>query len=114
MPLRKGMTPTRADEAAPLLLAVCGASAQVLALRTLQLLLEADQAVELVISRGAFEVWRAELGLVLPVNPAEQERVLREQCGTTAGCPASDLCGWVRSRTTSAHLCSRTMSQTCG
>ena len=85
MPLRKGMTPTRADEPAPLLLAVCGASAQVLALRTLQLLLEADQAVELVISRGAFEVWRAELGLVLPVNPAEQEKVLREQCGTTAG-----------------------------
>ena len=41
-----------------------------LALRTLQLLLEADQAVELVISRGAFEVWRAELGLVLPVKAA--------------------------------------------
>ena len=78
------MTPTQADEAAPLLLAVCGASAQVLALRTLQLLLEAGQAVELVISRGAFEVWRAELGLVLPVNPAEQEKVLREQCGTAA------------------------------
>ena len=85
MPLRKGMNPTPADHSAPLLLAVCGASAQVLALRTLQLLLEADQAVELVISRGAFEVWRAELGLVLPVNPADQERVLREQCGTSAG-----------------------------
>ena len=70
---------------APLLLGVCGASAQVLALRALQLLLEAGESVELVISRGAFEVWRAELGLVLPVAPAEQERVLRDHCGTDRG-----------------------------
>ena len=47
------MTTTPANDSAPLLLAVCGASAQVLALRTLQLLLEADQAVELAISMSA-------------------------------------------------------------
>ena len=76
---------TTAEVSPPLLLAVCGASAQVLALRALQLLLEAGESVELVISRGAFEVWRAELGLVLPVAPEEQERVLRERCGTASG-----------------------------
>ena len=46
---------------------------------------KAGESVEMVISRGAFEVWRAELGLVLPVAPDEQERVLREHCGTAAG-----------------------------
>jgi 4-hydroxy-3-polyprenylbenzoate decarboxylase len=74
-----------ADRRYPLVLAVCGASAQVLALRSLQLLLEAGEAVDLIISRGAFEVWRAELGLLLPVAPAEQEKLLRERCGTNAG-----------------------------
>ena len=73
------------EQRLPLVLAVCGASAQVLALRSLQLLLEAGEAVDLIISRGAFEVWRAELGLLLPVAPAEQERLLRERCGTNAG-----------------------------
>lgn len=70
---------------APVLLAVCGASAQVLALRALQWLLEADQSVDLILSRGAFEVWRAELGLHLPVAPDDQARVLRDHCGSTRG-----------------------------
>lgn len=70
---------------APLLLAVCGASAQVLALRALQLLLEGGHCVDLVLSRGAFEVWRAEMGVVLPVAPKEQEQVLRQHCGTSKG-----------------------------
>ncbi len=69
----------------PLLLAVCGASAQVLALRALQLLLEGGHCVDLVLSRGAFEVWRAEMGVVLPVAPKEQEQVLRQHCGTSKG-----------------------------
>ncbi len=73
------------DPDAPLLLAVCGASAQVLALRALQLLLEGGHCVDLVLSRGAFEVWRAEMGVVLPVAPKEQEQVLRQHCGTSKG-----------------------------
>ena len=82
---QSGAEQSTADRRYPLVLAVCGASAQVLALRSLQLLLEAGEAVDLIISRGAFEVWRAELGLLLPVAPAEQEKLLRERCGTTAG-----------------------------
>jgi 4-hydroxy-3-polyprenylbenzoate decarboxylase len=69
----------------PLLLAICGASAQVLGLRALQLLLEANHCVDLVLSRGAFEVWRAEMGVVIPVAPKHQEEVLREHCGTNNG-----------------------------
>ena len=50
----------------PVVLAVSGASAQPLAQRALQLLLEAGEAVELVTSRGAIGVWQAELGLRVP------------------------------------------------
>ena len=85
MMMERMRNPEVAFPEAPLLLAVCGASAQVLALRALQLLLEADNCVDLVLSRGAFEVWRAEMGLVLPVAPKEQEQVLRQHCGTNKG-----------------------------
>ena len=84
------MRSTEPAAGAPVLLAVCGASAQVLALRALQWLLEADQSVDLILSRGAFEVWRAELGIHLPVAPDEQARVLRQHCGSDRGqlrCP---------------------------
>lgn len=79
------MRSTEPAAGAPVLLAVCGASAQVLALRALQWLLEADQSVDLILSRGAFEVWRAELGIHLPVAPDEQARVLRQHCGSDRG-----------------------------
>ena len=69
----------------PVVLAVSGASAQPLAQRALQLLLEDGQAVELITSRGAIGVWQAELGLRVPSEPDAQERFWRERCGTTAG-----------------------------
>jgi 4-hydroxy-3-polyprenylbenzoate decarboxylase len=69
----------------PLVLAVSGASAQPLAQRALQLLLEAGHSVELVASRGAITVWQAELGVRLPSEPEAQERFWRERCGTEAG-----------------------------
>ena len=70
---------------APVVLAVSGASAQPLAQRALQLLLEAGEAVELVASRGAIGVWQAELGLRVPSEPAAQERFWRERTGTSTG-----------------------------
>ncbi|MEX0588494.1 MAG: flavin prenyltransferase UbiX [Cyanobium sp.] len=69
----------------PLVLAVSGASAQPLAQRALQLLLEAGEAVELVTSRGAIGVWQAELGLRVPSEPEAQERFWRERTGTELG-----------------------------
>jgi len=71
--------------AAPVVLAVSGASAQPLAQRALQLLLEADLAVELVTSRGAIGVWQAELGLRVPSEPEAQEAFWRERTGCATG-----------------------------
>ena len=56
----------------PVVLAVSGASGQPLAERALQLLLQADVPVELVVSRGAIQVWQAELGITVPGDPASQ------------------------------------------
>ncbi len=69
----------------PVVLAVSGASAQPLAQRALQLLLEDDHPVELITSRGAIGVWQAELGLRVPSEPDAQERFWRERCATSAG-----------------------------
>jgi 4-hydroxy-3-polyprenylbenzoate decarboxylase len=69
----------------PIVLGVSGASAQPLALRALQLLLEAGETVDLVVSRGAINVWLAELGIKVPVDPQSQQLFWREQTGTEAG-----------------------------
>ncbi|MCP9927578.1 flavin prenyltransferase UbiX [Cyanobium sp. CH-040] len=70
---------------APVVLAISGASAQPLAQRALQLLLEAGEAVELVTSRGAIGVWQAELGVQVPGDPRAQERFWRERTGCSGG-----------------------------
>ena len=69
----------------PIVLGISGASAQPLALRALQLLLEAGETVDLVVSRGAINVWLAELGIKVPVEPQAQQRFWRQQTGTEAG-----------------------------
>ncbi|MGB7564595.1 MAG: flavin prenyltransferase UbiX [Prochlorococcaceae cyanobacterium] len=69
----------------PVVLAVSGASAQPLAQRALQLLLEAGERVELVTSRGAIGVWQAELGLRVPSEPEAQEAFWRQRTGTSSG-----------------------------
>ena len=72
--------PPAADD--PVVLAISGASGQPLAERALQLLLQADLPVELVVSRGAIQVWQAELGVTVPSEPAVQERFWRARCGS--------------------------------
>ena len=62
-----------------------GASAQTLAQRALGLLLEAGRRVEVVTSRGAMEVWRAELGVHLPVDPKAQEAFWRGRTCCSTG-----------------------------
>lgn len=69
----------------PVVLAISGASAQPLAERALQLLLEADQTVELVTSRGAIGVWQAELGLRVPSEPELQAAFWRQRSGCERG-----------------------------
>jgi 4-hydroxy-3-polyprenylbenzoate decarboxylase len=77
--------PTFNPASPPVVLAVSGASAQPLAQRALQLLLEADVAVEMVTSRGAIGVWQAELGLRVPSEPEAQEQFWRERTGCRSG-----------------------------
>ena len=69
----------------PIVLAVSGASAQPLAQRALQLLLEAGESVDLVVSRGAIGVWQAELGVRVPSEPDAQERFWRERTHCSGG-----------------------------
>ena len=69
----------------PVVLAVSGASAQPLAQRALQLLLQAGERVEMVVSRGAIGVWQAELGLRVPSEPEAQEQFWRERTGASSG-----------------------------
>ena len=69
----------------PLVLAISGASALPLAERALQLLLQAGETVELVISRGAIGVWQAEIGLRVPLEPEAQERFWLQRTGCPEG-----------------------------
>ena len=64
----------------PYVLAVTGASAQPLAERTLQLLLKAGRSVHLVLSKGAYAVFKASR-----VSPSRSSRTVRPCSG------ASDL-----------------------
>jgi 4-hydroxy-3-polyprenylbenzoate decarboxylase len=73
------------EQQLPIVLAVSGASAQPLAQRALQLLLQAGERVELVVSRGAIGVWQAELGVRVPVDPEAQEQFWRERTGCSSG-----------------------------
>jgi 4-hydroxy-3-polyprenylbenzoate decarboxylase len=70
---------------APVVLAVSGASGQPLAERALQLLLQSGEQVDLITSRGAIQVWQAELGMKVPGEPRAQESFWRERTGTSRG-----------------------------
>ena len=69
----------------PYVLAVTGASAQPLAERALQRLLERERTVHLVLSRGAHEVFRAEQGLSVPVDPDQQVVFWRDRLQVSKG-----------------------------
>lgn len=69
----------------PYVLAVTGASAQQLAERSLQLLLENNRHVHLILSRGAHEVWNAELGVHVPVDPQDQAMFWRKRLRCSNG-----------------------------
>ena len=73
------------SSADPIVLAISGASAQPLAQRALQLLLEAGETVEVVTSKGAIGVWQAELGIRVPLEPRAQEAFWRDRTGMAGG-----------------------------
>ena len=69
----------------PYVLAVSGASAQPLAERSLQLLLENNRDVHLIFSHGALQVWKAERGIEVPVDPSNQEKFWRDHLQVKKG-----------------------------
>ena len=69
----------------PYVLEVSGASAQPLAERALQLLLQQGRSVHLIMSRGAHEVWLAEQSIQVPVDPELQERFWRSRLNVETG-----------------------------
>ena len=88
----------------PYVLGVTGASATPLATRALQLLLQRGRSVHLVISRGAHEVFRAEQGLTIPVDPLRQIEFWREQLEVTSGASAMSPLATASATTGSAWL----------
>ena len=69
----------------PYVLGVSGASAQPLAERALQLLLQRERSVHLIMSRGAHEVWLAEQSIQVPVDPELQEHFWRSRLNVQTG-----------------------------
>ena len=69
----------------PYVLGVTGASAQPLAERTLQLLLNKGRSVHLVLSKGAYGVFKAEQGLNIPISPKLQKSFWQERLKIKSG-----------------------------
>ena len=69
----------------PYVIGVTGASAQQIAERSLQLLLRNNREVELIVSRGAYKVWKAESGINIPVSPSKQEAFWRDRLKVNTG-----------------------------
>ena len=66
-------------------LAVTGASAQPLAEKSIELLLNNDREINLIISSGAYKVWESEKGIIIPKDLNKQEKFWRERFNTNKG-----------------------------
>ena len=51
-----------------IVIAITGASAMQIAERSIQVLLENDQSVDLILSKGSYEVAKSERGINIPVS----------------------------------------------
>ncbi|MDS3859571.1 flavin prenyltransferase UbiX [Thermosynechococcaceae cyanobacterium BACA0444] len=64
---------------------VSGASGLIYAVRAVKFLLQAGYPVDLVASKGAYQVWRAELGMMMPSQPDQQAEFWRSQTQEAGG-----------------------------
>jgi len=69
----------------PYVVGVTGASAQPLAERTLELLLLKGESVHLILSKGAYKVWQAEMNINVPIDPSKQEVFWRNRLNVLTG-----------------------------
>ena len=68
-----------------IVLAITGASAMQLGERSLQLLLENNKKVDLILSKGAYEVSKSERNINIPVEPIAQAGFWRAKLNVQAG-----------------------------
>ena len=68
-----------------IVIAITGASAMQIAERSIQVLLENDQSVDLILSKGSYEVAKSERGINIPVEPNAQEKFWRKKLDVKSG-----------------------------
>ncbi len=68
-----------------IILGVSGASGLIYAVRALKFLLRANYTIDLVASKASHQVWQAEQGIQMPVDPAKQEMFWRDQADEFGG-----------------------------
>ena len=68
-----------------IVIAITGASAMQLGERTMQLLLENNKNVDLILSKGAYEVAKSERNINIPVEPTTQVDFWRNKLSVQAG-----------------------------
>ncbi len=68
-----------------IVIAVTGASAQVLAERAIDLLLKSNYSINLILSKGAYEVWNSENNTHIPLDPNKQEQFWRKRFKNSQG-----------------------------
>ena len=68
-----------------IVIAVTGASAMQIAERSIQVLLENDQSVDLILSKGSYEVAKSERGINIPVEPNAQREFWRSRLNVKSG-----------------------------
>ena len=68
-----------------IVIAITGASAMQIGERSIQVLLENNQSVDLIISKGAYEVAKSERGINIPVEPNAQCDFWRNKLNVNSG-----------------------------
>ena len=66
-------------------IAITGASAMQIGERSIQVLLENNQSVDLILSKGAYEVAKSERGINVPVEPNSQSEFWRNKLHVNSG-----------------------------
>ena len=68
-----------------IVIAITGASAMQIAERSIQVLLENNQSVDLILSKGSYEVAKSERGINIPVEPNSQREFWRNKLDVKSG-----------------------------
>ena len=68
-----------------LVVAITGASAQILGERSIDLLLKANQKIDVILSKGAYQVWQSENNISIPVDTTKQELFWRKRLNNNQG-----------------------------